>query len=138
MDNWSRVALPFAILTLCSLPIFSSADNLLLILLYTLLPVYMIYQYEEHAHGGFVEFFNATVGEGYGVLTKTSAFWINMQPGDQCLAGGQGQPLTSAPAGSFVGHEGSGPVPHPGSAASHGTNVRKPWTLAWVSRVPTP
>jgi hypothetical protein len=37
----------------------------------------MIHQYEEHAHGGFVEFFNATVGEGYGVLTKTSAFWIN-------------------------------------------------------------
>ncbi len=78
MDNWSRMALPFAILALCSLPIFSSADNLPLILLYTLLPVYMIHQYEEHAHGEFVEFFNATVGRGYGVLTKVSAFWINM------------------------------------------------------------
>jgi hypothetical protein len=72
------MALPFAILALCSLPIFSSADNLPLILLYTLLPVYMIHQYEEHARGGFVAFFNATVGRGYSVLTKVSAFWINI------------------------------------------------------------
>jgi hypothetical protein len=78
VDNWSRMALPFAILALCSLPIFSSAENLSLILLYTLLPLYMIHQYEEHAHGRFVEFFNATVGKGYGVLTKVSAFWINI------------------------------------------------------------
>ena len=72
------MALPFAILALCSLPIFSSAGNLPPILLYTLLPLYMIHQYEEHARGEFVEFFNATVGRGYGVLTKVSAFWINM------------------------------------------------------------
>jgi hypothetical protein len=72
------MALPFAILALCSLPIFSSADNLPLILLYTLLPLYMIHQYEEHAHGEFVEFFNATVGKEYRVLTKVSALWINV------------------------------------------------------------
>jgi hypothetical protein len=63
---------------LCSLPIFSGADNLPLILLYTLLPLYMIHQYEEHAHGEVIEFFNATMGRGYGVLTKASALWINM------------------------------------------------------------
>jgi Protein of unknown function with HXXEE motif len=78
IDNWSRLALPLAILALCSLPIFLTADNLPLILLYTLLPVYMIHQYEEHAHGKFVEFFNATMGKGYSVLTKVSAFWINI------------------------------------------------------------
>jgi hypothetical protein len=78
IDNWSRLALPLAILALCSLPIFLTADNLPLILLYTLLPVYMIHQYEEHAHGKFVEFFNATMGKGYSVLTKASAFWINI------------------------------------------------------------
>ena len=80
IDNyrWVRMSLPFAVLALCSVPIFLRADNLSLILLYTLLPVYMIHQYEEHAHGGFVAFFNATVGKGYGVLTKTSAFWINI------------------------------------------------------------
>ena len=52
VDNWSRMSLPFAILMLCSLPIFLTADNVALILLYTLLPVYMIHQYEEHARGG--------------------------------------------------------------------------------------
>jgi hypothetical protein len=72
------MALPFAALALCSLPVFASADNLALILLYTLLPVYMIHQYEEHAHGKFVEFFNSTIGKGHEVLTKTSAFWINI------------------------------------------------------------
>lgn len=77
-DNWSRMALPFAVLALCSLPIFSSADNVPLTLLYTLLPLYMIHQYEEHAHGRFVVFFNSTIGKGHEVLTKTSAFWINI------------------------------------------------------------
>lgn len=78
LDNWSRMALPFALLILLSLPIFLTAQNLPLILLYTLLPVYMIHQYEEHAHGRFVPVFNATVGRGHEVLTKVSAFWINI------------------------------------------------------------
>jgi Protein of unknown function with HXXEE motif len=78
IDNWSRMALPFAVLALVSLPVFATDGNLPLILLYTLLPVYMIHQYEEHAHGRFVEFFNATVGRGHDVLTKVSAFWINI------------------------------------------------------------
>jgi hypothetical protein len=78
LDNWSRMALPGAVLMLASLPIFLTPDNVPLILLYTLLPVYMIHQYEEHAHGRFVEFFNATMGRGHEVLTKVSAFWINI------------------------------------------------------------
>lgn len=78
LDNWARMALPFAALMLCSLPVFLTATNVPMILLYTLLPVYMIHQYEEHAHGRFVEFFNSTMGNGYEVLTKVSAFWINM------------------------------------------------------------
>jgi hypothetical protein len=78
LDNWSRMALPFAVLTLCSLPVFLAGGNLPLVLLYTSLPVYMIHQYEEHAHGRFVEFFNSTIGEGRRVLTKVSAFWINI------------------------------------------------------------
>jgi hypothetical protein len=80
VDNygWARMSLPFAVLVLCSLPIFLTANNLSLILLYTLLPVYMIHQYEEHAHGRFVDFFNSTIGKEYDVLTKVSAFWINI------------------------------------------------------------
>ena len=76
--GWARMSLPFAVLALCSLPIFLTANNLSLILLYTLLPVYMIHQYEEHAHGRFVDFFNSTIGKEYDVLTKVSAFWINI------------------------------------------------------------
>jgi hypothetical protein len=78
VENWSRMALPFAVLALVSLPVFSGGRNVPLVLLYTLLPVYMIHQYEEHAHGRFVEFFNETVGRGREVLTKVSAFWINI------------------------------------------------------------
>jgi hypothetical protein len=80
IDNygWVRMSLPFAVLALCSLPIFLTADNLSLILLYTLLPVYMIHQYEEHAHGRFADFFNSKIGKEYNVLTKVSAFWINI------------------------------------------------------------
>jgi hypothetical protein len=55
------MALPFAVLILCSLPIFLTANNVSLILLYTLLPLNMIHQYEVHAHGRFVEFFNSTI-----------------------------------------------------------------------------
>jgi hypothetical protein len=61
VDNWSRMALPFAVLALVSLPIFLSGGNLSLILVYTLLPVYMIHGYEEHAHGRFVEFFKSFI-----------------------------------------------------------------------------
>jgi hypothetical protein len=58
-ENWSRIALPFAALMLCSLAIFLTANTVALILLYTLLPVYMFDQYDEHAHGRFVEFFKS-------------------------------------------------------------------------------
>jgi hypothetical protein len=33
VENWSRMALPFAVLILCSLPIFLTANNVSLILL---------------------------------------------------------------------------------------------------------
>lgn len=72
------MSLPFAALALSSLPIFLTSGNLAMILLYTLLPAYMIHQYEEHAHGGFVDFFNSSIGGGREVLTRTSAFWINV------------------------------------------------------------
>jgi hypothetical protein len=78
LDNWSRVALPAAIVMLLSLPILLVEGNRDLILLYALLPIYMIHQYEEHARGRFVAFFNATIGQGHEVLTEVSAFWINI------------------------------------------------------------
>jgi hypothetical protein len=78
LDNWALMTLPLAVLLLCSLPIFLTAENMSLILPYTMLPVYMIHQYEEHAHGRFVAFVNSVVGKGHEVLTKVFAFWINI------------------------------------------------------------
>lgn len=46
LENWSRMALPFAVLMLCSLPVLLTSDNVALVLLYTLLPLYMFHQYE--------------------------------------------------------------------------------------------
>ena len=76
--NWARLALPCALILLTSLPVVLTAENRPLILLVTLLPAYMIHQYEEHAHGRFVAFFNATICRGRDVLTPVSAFWINI------------------------------------------------------------
>lgn len=78
LENWSRMALPFAVLLLCSLPVLLASDNAALVLLYTLLPLLMLHHYEEHAHGKFVDFFNSTVGEGCPVLTKSSDLLINV------------------------------------------------------------
>jgi hypothetical protein len=78
VDNWSRVALPAAVVILLSLPILRVEGNQALVLLYALLPLYMMHQYEEHAHGRFVTDFNATIGRGYEVLTRVSAFWMNI------------------------------------------------------------
>jgi hypothetical protein len=74
LDNWSRMALPFAVLILCSLPVFLAIGNVPLVLLYTLLPAYMIHQYEEHAHGRFVAFFNTTVGGA--PLINVAGVWL--------------------------------------------------------------
>ena len=78
LNNWMRAGLIVAVVTLALLPVlWNTADHSLLLIL-TLLPVYMIHQYEEHAHGRFVADFNTTIGKGLPVLTKTSAFAINV------------------------------------------------------------
>jgi hypothetical protein len=76
--RWARVALPCAVVILMLLPVLANEENINLVLVVTLLPVYMIHQYEEHARGRFMAFFNATVGEGHEVLTTRSIFWINI------------------------------------------------------------
>jgi hypothetical protein len=61
-----------------TLPVlWDSADRVLWLML-TLLPVYMIHQYEDHARGRFVKDFNATIGKGLPVLTRESAMVINV------------------------------------------------------------
>lgn len=68
---------PAAVLLLASLPLFLDA-GLPLILAYTLLPLYMVHQYEEHAHGGFAAFANSEIAQGREMLTRAGAFWINV------------------------------------------------------------
>ena len=70
--------MPAAVLALGSLPLFLADADTSLILMYTLLPVYMIHQYEEHARGVFAAFVNSKVGQGREVLTRAGAFWINV------------------------------------------------------------
>lgn len=42
------------------------------------LPVYMLHQYEEHAHGAFHAYFNRVLGHGRDVLTMPAIAWTNI------------------------------------------------------------
>ena len=75
--NWARLTLPCAVVWLLLLPVVWAAERASLLLLSTLLPVYLIHQYEEHAEGRFVAFVDAELGGGRPVLTPLAAFWIN-------------------------------------------------------------
>ncbi len=78
LEQWSRVALPSAVVVLAILPLVENAANRPLVLLVTMLPIYMIHQYEEHAHGRFAAFANATLGEGYDVFTSRAIWFVNI------------------------------------------------------------
>lgn len=78
LDNWMRAGLVTAIVLLALLPLFWDRSELALLLTFVLLPIYMIHQYEEHAHGRFIADTNATIGKGYPVFTPESVFVINI------------------------------------------------------------
>jgi hypothetical protein len=76
--NWPRVGLVCAVVVLALLPALWSERTASIALAASLLPVYMVHQYEEHGHGRFVADFDAVFGRGLPVLTAVSAFWINV------------------------------------------------------------
>jgi hypothetical protein len=78
VEQWPRAGLVCAVVVLSLLPVVVTEGNRPLVLLVTLLPIYMIHQYEEHGHGRFLAFFNATVGNGHEILTTRAAFWANI------------------------------------------------------------
>jgi hypothetical protein len=78
LEQWSRMALPCAVAMLALLPVPVNEENRPLVLLVTLLPIYMIHQYEEHAHGRFAAFANATLGEGFDVFTSRAIWNVNI------------------------------------------------------------
>jgi hypothetical protein len=78
LDNWMRAGGVTAVVLLALFPLFWDQNELALLLTYVLLPLYMIHQYEEHAHGRFIADANATIGKGYPVFTPEVVFVINI------------------------------------------------------------
>ncbi len=78
LHNWSRAALPLGIVLLLLTPFLLNAMSLLVFLTFLLLPIYMIHQYEEHAHGRFKAFVNALLAHGQEKVTDVPIFWVNI------------------------------------------------------------
>jgi hypothetical protein len=76
--NWAKASLPVGILLLLLSPFVCRGVGTEAFLVYLLLPVYMIHQYEEHSKGEFKSFVNRMTGEGAEVLGDRAIFWINM------------------------------------------------------------
>jgi hypothetical protein len=78
VQNWARAALPVGVLLLLLSPFIKKGVSPEAFFAFLLLPIYMIHQYEEHAHGEFKAFVTGVVGGGREVLTDTAIFWINV------------------------------------------------------------
>lgn len=78
INNWAKACLPFGIFLLLLGPFILKGVGFEAFLIFLLLPVYMIHQYEEHAHGEFKIFVNNFVGKGKEVLNDKAIFWINI------------------------------------------------------------
>ena len=78
VQSWSRVALPLSLGLLLFSPFILRGTGFLPFLVFLHVPVYMIHQYEEHAHGRFRDFVNQTLGGGKLILTDQAIFWINI------------------------------------------------------------
>ncbi len=76
--NWSRAGLPLGIVLLLLAPLLISVMSLAVFLTFLMLPIYMIHQYEEHAHGRFKDFVNMLLAHGQEKITDTPIFWVNM------------------------------------------------------------
>lgn len=75
--NWPRAGLLAALFLLAFFPVLWSAAGLAFALVYLLLPVYLIHEFEEHHDDGFRRFFNDHLADGREMLTRPGAFWTN-------------------------------------------------------------
>ncbi len=78
LHNWSRSALPMALVLLALGPLLLDALGLAVWLVYLQLPVYMLHQYEEHSRGAFKEAVNRMQTDGREPCTDTNLLWINV------------------------------------------------------------
>lgn len=95
-QHWVPIALCSAILLTLLIPILALRWELSWLLTYSLLPVYMFHQVEEHTGDRFREFVNRKVFGGVDALTPLAVLWIN-------LPGVWGVGFLSLYAASFVG-----------------------------------
>ena len=78
ISNWAQASLPGAALLLLLSPFVYGGVAIEGFLVFLLLPVYMIHQYEEHAGGHFKLFVTRNLGKGTEVLGDKAIFWINI------------------------------------------------------------
>jgi len=78
VHNWAKASLLLAILLFLLCPFVWKGIGVPAVLLYLLLPVYMLHQYEEHARGGFKIFVNTLLGQGREILSDEAILWINL------------------------------------------------------------
>ncbi len=78
VENWSRAALPTAVILIVLVPLVYQASGLVGVLIYLQLVCYMIHQYEEHAHGKFKAFANELLAHGEPKITDLAIFWVNI------------------------------------------------------------
>ena len=76
-SHWSRAGLPLAIVLFLLGPIVRRGIGRGVFPVYLQLPVYMLHQYEEHAHGAFKRDVNRLLA-GRARLTDRTIFWINI------------------------------------------------------------
>jgi hypothetical protein len=77
-QHWARVGLPMAVILLLLSPLFAPALGVAAFLVFLQLPIYMLHQYEEHGHGAFKAFVNATRPLDAPPLSDRKIFWINI------------------------------------------------------------
>jgi hypothetical protein len=78
LHNWSRAALPLAAVIGLLSPLFFKAYGLIALLVVLHLVIYMVHQYEEHAHGKFRDFANQLLAGGQPKIGDLPIFWVNI------------------------------------------------------------
>lgn len=78
VNNWVYGGALAGLLLLCLLPVIDAGWPPALVLVYLLMPIYMLHQWEEHDDGRFQRTINATIGHGRDVLPVGAVFVINI------------------------------------------------------------
>jgi hypothetical protein len=95
-EHWVAAALCTGIVLTLLLPVLAQESNAAWLLTYSLLPVYMFHQVEEHTGDRFRNFVNQKICGGMEALNHAAVLWIN-------LPGVWGVGLLSVYAATYLG-----------------------------------